>query len=168
MFCLLMMCVYSSMLNPKGGTVSVREHNDRPEAVGPSQAMQRRILIMFFINVECWVIFIIVNCLHYTSNIDATNWYATFALIVLPIKAVINPLLYDSTITEFISSKVRGARAAAGGSQIELARLEPGGGSEGPGEALLEKKDAVKPDTSDDKIDGRSDMNDSNTSSSKE
>ena len=168
MFCLLVMTLYCLIFCAKGGAVSEREHNDSIEAVRLSQAMQKHILIMFCTNIACWVAFIIISVLHNLLIIDAANWYATFALIVLPIKAVINPLLYDSTITEFILSKVPGARASAGGSQIELARLEPEGGSEGPGKALLEKENAVKPDASDDKTDGRSDMNESNSSSSKE
>ena len=166
MFCLLVMTEYCGVLGAKGGLVCGREHHDSPEAERLSQVMQKR--IMFSINGLCWAIFIIIDALHYASPIDATNWYATFALIVLPIKAVINPLLYDSTITKFISSKVRGARAAAGGSQIELARLEPEGGSVGPGEALLEKEDAVEPkEIGDNKIAEKSDSTESSASGDK-
>ena len=50
-------------------------------------------------------------CLHNLWIIDATDWYVSFGMIVLPINSVINPLLYDKTILEFICRKVREFRA---------------------------------------------------------
>ena len=33
---------------------------------------------------------------------DATSWYAFFSMVMLPLNAVINPLLYDDTITKHL------------------------------------------------------------------
>ena len=65
--------------------------------------MQRKISIIIATDFFCWVPFVIVCCLHSLEVLDATPWYALFSIIILPINSVINPLLYDNTITSFIS-----------------------------------------------------------------
>jgi hypothetical protein len=67
-----------------------------------------RIAIIIGTDFACWVPFIIICSLHnLVDSFDATDWYGEFAMIVLPINSVINPVLYDSTIKEFIESRVR-------------------------------------------------------------
>ena len=51
-------------------------------------------------------IYLIISALHNLKVIDATEWYLNFAMIVLPINSVINPLLYDKTIIDFLGSKI--------------------------------------------------------------
>ena len=51
----------------------------------------------------CWVPFIIISALHSLDYIDASKWYASFAMTVLPLNSVINPLLYDKGLGELIT-----------------------------------------------------------------
>ena len=46
----------------------------------------------------------IICALHNLKTIDATEWYVNFTMVLLPINSVINPLLYDNTLREFLSS----------------------------------------------------------------
>jgi hypothetical protein len=62
--------------------------------------------------------FIIICFLHNAGSIDATYWYGTFAMIVLPINSVINPVLYDNTIKEFVDRIIREASVLIAGSRI--------------------------------------------------
>ena len=71
------------------------------QAVQKNQRVQNRVTLMIITDFLCWVPFIIISALHNRQAIDATNWYAYLAMIVLPINSVINPLLYDNTVTEF-------------------------------------------------------------------
>jgi hypothetical protein len=43
----------------------------------------------------CWAPFIVISALHYYLIVDASSWYATFSILILPINSVINPVLYD-------------------------------------------------------------------------
>ena len=81
--------------------------NNNPQALRRSRAMQNRIAIIIATDFACWVPFIIISGLHNLGSIDATDWYVTFAMIVLPLNSVINPLLYDNTLREFFSKIVQ-------------------------------------------------------------
>lgn len=67
-----------------------------------NRKVQRKISIIIATDFLCWVPFVIVCCLHTLAVLDATPWYAFFSILVLPINSVINPLLYDSKITDSI------------------------------------------------------------------
>ena len=60
---------------------------------------QRKISIIIATDFFCWIPFVLICCLHSLSIFDATPWYALFSLVILPINSVINPLLYDDTIS---------------------------------------------------------------------
>lgn len=68
-----------------------------------TQNMNRKIAIIIATDFICWVPFIITCALHTLQVLDGTNWYAVFSMIVLPINAVINPLLYDDLISNFLN-----------------------------------------------------------------
>ena len=77
------------------------------KAVQKNQKVQNRVTLMIITDFLCWVPFIVICALHNRQAIDATNWYVYFAMIVLPINSVINPLLYDTTVTGFFVTSFR-------------------------------------------------------------
>ena len=54
----------------------------------------------------CWVPFIFISGLHNLGVTNASNWYTSFAMTVLPLNLVINPLIYDKAIGEFIIKNI--------------------------------------------------------------
>ena len=87
-----------------GKVVNNQQVNDR------NRAMQRKVTLIIATDFLCWVPFVIICCLHSLSVVDATPWYALFSLVILPINSVINPLLYDMTLTAKIIAPVRSVR----------------------------------------------------------
>ena len=61
-----------------------------------NSALHRKLTLIILTDFFCWVPFIVVSALHYLSIVDASPWYATFSILILPINSVLNPLLYDS------------------------------------------------------------------------
>jgi hypothetical protein len=80
---------------------------ENPVIVRQNRNMQRRVAIIIATDFACWVPFIIISALHNYGKIDATNWYVTFAMTVLPLNSLINPLLYDNTLREFFDQLAR-------------------------------------------------------------
>ena len=60
-----------------------------------SEVLQKRITILIASDFLCWTPFIIISALHNLKYIDATQWYVAFAITLLPINSVVNPLIYD-------------------------------------------------------------------------
>ena len=75
-----------------------------------NQKMQRKISIIIATDFCCWVPFVVICCLHSLAVLDATPWYALFSIVILPINSVINPLLYDNTISKYFSQTVKELR----------------------------------------------------------
>ena len=67
-----------------------RQRNER--------AIQSMITVIIATDFLCWVPFIIICALHNLAYVDASSWYAPFAMTVLPLNSVINPLVYDRKI----------------------------------------------------------------------
>ena len=80
---------------------------DIPERIKENKAMQKRITLIIVTDFLCWVPFIMISSLHNLRKIDASSWYVPFAMTVLPLNSVINPLLYDKVMWEFIKKKIR-------------------------------------------------------------
>ena len=78
---------------------------DRPDRQKENRAMQNRITFIIVTDFLCWVPFIIISGLHNTGHIDASTWYVPFAMIVLPLNSVINPIIYDKLLLEFLEGK---------------------------------------------------------------
>ena len=76
-----------------------------PERLRDERAIQRKILVIIATDFLCWVPFIAISTLHNLQHIDASEWYVTFAMIVLPLNSVINPLVYDTALAELIREK---------------------------------------------------------------
>ncbi|XP_063684250.1 uncharacterized protein LOC134818564 [Bolinopsis microptera] len=81
--------------------------NKNLDALLKNRAMQNRVAIIIATDFVCWVPFIIISGLHNLGSIDATDWYVTYAMIVLPLNSVMNPLLYDNALRTFFSNIVQ-------------------------------------------------------------
>ena len=75
---------------------------DNPQRLKENGAMEKRIMVIIGTDFMCWVPFIFISGLHNLGVINASSWYTSFAMTVLPLNSVINPLIYDKTIGEFI------------------------------------------------------------------
>ena len=84
---------------------SGQHHN--PGRVRDNRALQNKITLIVATDFLCWVPFIIISGLHNLGVFDATKWYVTYAMIALPLNSVINPLIYDKTLAEFLGRKLR-------------------------------------------------------------
>ena len=84
-------------------TSGLRDNRDR---VNQNRSMERRVMIIVLTDFLCWVPFIIISGLHNDSRIDSSTWYVSFAMTVLPLNSVINPIIYDRKLQEFILSKL--------------------------------------------------------------
>ena len=69
--------------------------------------MNQKIAIIIVTDFLCWIPFIVICVLHSVNLLDATPWYSVFSMVILPINSVINPLLYDDTITEAMKVPLR-------------------------------------------------------------
>ena len=99
---------------------------DNPERLKGEKAIQRKIMMIIATDFLCWVPFIVISALHNLKYIDASSWYATFAMIVLPLNSVINPLLYDKAIGELMTRLVYELRRLVGLDTNN--RIAPGNG----------------------------------------
>ena len=72
-----------------------------------NRKMNRKISIIILTDFLCWIPFIVTCILHSIEVLDATPWYSLFSIIILPINSVINPLIYDDTISSLINSPIR-------------------------------------------------------------
>ena len=77
-----------------------------PERVRGNRAIQNKITLIVATDFLCWVPFIIISGMHNLGFFDATEWYVTYAMIVLPLNSVINPLIYEKTLAEFLGRKL--------------------------------------------------------------
>jgi hypothetical protein len=72
-----------------------------------SRKMNQRIACIITTDFLCWVPFIMICGLHSLEALDATRWYSIFSMIILPINSVLNPLIYDDTVTRLIVIPVK-------------------------------------------------------------
>ena len=93
--CYIRIILYTKKISKRSG------QHDNLERQKQNRAVQNRITIIIITDFLCWVPFIIISGLHNVRYIDASDWYATFAMIVLPLNSVINPLIYDRSLLNF-------------------------------------------------------------------
>ena len=99
----------SKSLTQSGGNQQITQRNRK---------MNLRITIIITTDFLCWVPFIMICVLHSLEILDATPWYGLFSMIILPINSVINPLIYDDTVTKLISVPVQRLGTLITGSRI--------------------------------------------------
>ena len=78
--------------------------NSNLQNVRRKERIELKITLIIVTDFLCWIPFIIVCAFHNFQFIDATEWYAYFAMVLLSVNSVLNPLLYDNTITDFLVS----------------------------------------------------------------
>ena len=83
---------------------SGQQHN--PNRLAEEDAIQKKITIIIATDFLCWVPFTVISALHNLEYIDASFWYASFTMTVLPLNSVINPLLYDKELAEMLLRKI--------------------------------------------------------------
>ena len=71
-----------------------------------NERLQRRVTIILVTDFLCWIPFLFVSALHNLERIDASWWYTPFAMTVLPLNSVLNPLIYNDSIRSFFYRKV--------------------------------------------------------------
>ena len=77
--------------------------NEQNSAIQKTDArLQRVVLSLIISDFLCWIPFIIICWLHMFGVVDGNPWYRIFAILVLPINAVVNPVLYDKSTTRAI------------------------------------------------------------------
>lgn len=79
------------------GTGSKSSNNGQSKRSSRTSTMNRKITLMIITDFLCWVPFILVCSLHYFQVLDATPQYSIFSIVILPLNAVINPILYDNS-----------------------------------------------------------------------
>ena len=103
-FIVITVCYIAITWKTRKSTQESGQH-DNPDRLRENRAMQNRIILIIVTDFLCWVPFIIISGMHNLKYIDASNWYTPFALTVLPLNSVINPLLYDKIMLEFIKRR---------------------------------------------------------------
>ena len=107
-FCFIIISVSYTIINlvsvKSSKIIRNRQINQR------NRRMQRKISMIIATDFCCWIPFVLICCLHSLSVLDATPWYSLFSVVILPINSVINPLLFDSTVTKQIAKPIRSVR----------------------------------------------------------
>ena len=80
--------------------------SDDSTANDRTRKMQRKITVIILTDFLCWVPFIVIGMLHFGGTIDATNYYGLCSIVVLPLNSVVNPMLYDGSIVDILTTGV--------------------------------------------------------------
>ena len=99
-FCYIVINIQTRISSRRSG----QHHN--PDRVRDNRSLQNKITLIVATDFLCWVPFIIISGMHNLGVFDATKWYVTYAMIALPLNSVINPLIYDKTLTELLGRKL--------------------------------------------------------------
>ena len=92
-------CRILLMYNRSVEKFSCQNKNARRTSRRKARSLQIRISMMILTDFICWVPFSCVCVLHFADVYDATPDYTIMSTIVLPINSVVNPLLYDNSVT---------------------------------------------------------------------
>ena len=105
-FIVITVCYVKIIRKTRKSTQESGQH-DNADRLKENKAVQNRVTLIIVTDFICWVPFILISCLHNAGHIDASTWYVPMAMTVLPLNSVINPLIYDKALLEFIVNKVR-------------------------------------------------------------
>ena len=75
--------------------------------VRQKEKIELKISLIIVTDFICWIPYITICALHNFQFIDATHWYVYFAMVLLPVNSVINPLLYDDALSGLLVSTTR-------------------------------------------------------------
>ena len=143
-FILVTIC-YALMISAVGKSAKQSGSRKNIHVTRDFKELQTKITIIIVTDFLCWVPFIIISALHNLKVINATFWYDSFAMIVLPLNSVINPLIYDKKIREFISAKIRLIVTMVSHSRIAVFMNEKGQSREGSRNRM--KREIERPGT---------------------
>ena len=101
-FCCFLVISYCYLLIHYKSSASARSLSNNSQVGRRNKALQRKVTLIILTDFLCWVPFILVCGLHYLRVLDASPWYGTFTIVILPINSVINPLLYDGTVSGLV------------------------------------------------------------------
>jgi hypothetical protein len=90
------------VLTSRRSSQSTSKSKEKKKATNRTKKMNQRIAFIITTDFICWVPFIIICTLHSLEVLNATPWYSIFSMVILPINSVINPLIYDDTVTNLI------------------------------------------------------------------
>ena len=85
--------------------ISGQDHN--PDRARENRTIQNKITVIIATDFLCWVPFIFISGMHNWGFCDASTWYVTYAMTALPLNSVVNPLLYEKTLTDFLERRLR-------------------------------------------------------------
>ena len=105
-FVIITVCYISITWKTRKSTQESGQY-DNPDRLRENEAMKNRIILIIVTDFLCWVPFIMISGMHNLKYIDASTWYRPFAMTVLPINSVMNPLLYDKILLAFIMRRIR-------------------------------------------------------------
>ena len=80
----------------------------------------RKITIIICTDFICWVPFVLICVLHSCEVLDATFLYSIFSIGILPINSMINPLLYDDSISRHLNLRTVRSLFVYGTSMITM------------------------------------------------
>ena len=103
-FFIISVCYIAIIVKARQSLKNAGQHGN-PTRLKAVAAVQSKVLIIIATDFLCWVPFIIISGLHSLKYINASTWYATFAMIVLPLNSVINPLIYDGALKNLIRKR---------------------------------------------------------------
>ena len=104
-FIIITVCYVKIIRKTRKSTQESGQH-DNTDRLKENKAVQNRVTLIIVTDFICWVPFILISSLHNAGHIDASTWYVPMAMTVLPLNSVINPLIYDKALLEFIVNKV--------------------------------------------------------------
>ena len=94
-FVVMSLSYIALLVHRKANSVSSNTRNTRWK-------LQTKVTIILVTDFLCWVPLILVSILHNLGKIDASSWYVFFTMVLLPFNSVINPLIYENSIKNFI------------------------------------------------------------------
>ena len=104
-FCITICYICINVIARRSSQVSA---SDKDATVKRRQKeIQAKVTVIVVTDFLCWVPFIIVSALHNWNKIDATFWYGSFAMTVIPLNSAINPVVYDNKLRKFVLAMIK-------------------------------------------------------------
>ena len=91
----------------RGSSKTLMKSRSNKDLAKRTKRTNRKISIIITTDFLCWIPFIVISLLHSIEVVDATPWYSYISMIILPINSVINPFLYDDSITKVLLGPIR-------------------------------------------------------------
>ena len=108
LLCFVIVTISYALMNIKIKRSSKKSgSNQNPGIRRENREIQNKITVIIATDFLCWVPFIIISALHNVKVINATYWYVTFAMTMLPFNSVVNPLIYDNKLRNLIWEKIQ-------------------------------------------------------------